>query len=147
MVFAGCKVTINNVAGRAQLGKAGAIERVLVGLREERFKHGAVVGIPRCQAKRSWYGNGTDRNAVHGTFHVFKCGKMTHAACRPCAGAEAFVGGRKCLHEPNLRKLKSGLQGGRDQAAHLRRMGVVAGRGRHEERRAPRMGYQQRGSD
>ena len=147
MVFAGCKVTINNIGGGAQLGKAGAIERVLVGLREERFKHGAVVGIPRRQTKRSWYGNGTDLTAVNGTFHVFKGGEMTHAACRPSAGAETFVGGRKCLHEPNLWKLKPRVQGGGDQGAHLRSMGVITGRGRHEERRAPRMGYQEGGSD
>ena len=146
-MFAGGKVAINNIAWRAQLGKAGAIERVLVGLREERFKHGAVVGIPRRKTKRSGHWHGTDLTSVNGTLHVFKGGEVTHASRRPSTRAQAFVGGRKCLHEPNLRKLKSGLQGGRDQAAHLRRMGVVAGRGRHEERRAPRMGYEEGGSD
>ena len=146
-MFAGGKVTINNIGWCAQLGEAGAIERVLVGLREERFKHGAVGGIPWRKAKRSWYGNGADLTGVNGALHVFECGEMTHASRRPSAGTQAFVGGRKCLYQPDLWKLETRSQGGGDQASYLRRVRVVTGCGRHEERRAPWMGYHKGGSD
>ena len=146
-MFAGGKVAINNIGGCAQLCKTGAIKRVLVGLCEQRLKHGAVGGVPWRKAKRSRYGNGANLTGVNGALHVFECGEMTHASRRPSAGTQAFVGGRKCLYQPDLWKLETRSQGGGDQASHLRRMWVVTGCGRHEERRAPWMGYHKGGSD
>lgn len=58
-----------------------------------------------------------------------------------------FRWGTKVPAQAESVELETRVQRGGDQGAHLRRMGVVAGRGRHEERRAPWMGYHKGGSD